>query len=158
MRYLIILLALCSVASARLGETREELVARYGAVRQETNHATIIQGRTQIMGPSFQFSKDEWLVRCDMIDGRCVRISYARKGGWSQEQIEATLNENSQGIVWMEGVKLGKRSREWDRADGVKAHWESSGSRMDFTSPEYVKAQRKLEMELKQKAQEKPKP
>ncbi|PTY03122.1 hypothetical protein DB347_22630 [Opitutaceae bacterium EW11] len=156
MKYVVVFLSVWIVAYAHLGDTREELEARLGAVRRESNHATAAQGRVHILGPSFEFEKDGWRLRCDMIDGKCVRISYARRGGWTQEQMDTLLEENAQGAKWMLGIMPSKRSRFWDRSDGGRANWESSG-RMDFVSPEYTKAQRSLEDELKRKAQEKPK-
>ena len=73
------------------------------------------------MGPSLSFKQEDWTISSDLVDGRCVRIHYSKRGDWTEEQIRMVLAYNSQGGMWTENPKAGvaKLIRKWKRADGA---------------------------------------
>lgn len=161
MLYRLMLLALplavnVTPASARLGETEREMFARFGPPTSSSKHSMVSQGRVHEVGPSFSFQQDGWRIRADVVDGRCVRISYAKTGDWTEEQVQLVLNANSQGAAWTETGRPGARKvqRTWQRSDGAQAHW--SGVGMQLVTPAYDRAKQVIEAKAKAASGQKP--
>ena len=99
--FLLCALLVTSIGEARIGETYEECVARYG----EPN------GRS---GITHTFSKGAFTVHASFSeDGKCqmLRIIPHEAGGIPKATIEAMLAANSDGAAWVEltperGVRL----------------------------------------------------
>lgn len=145
-------------AQARLGETEPELIKRFGAPASVSKHSIIAQGKMISLGPVYNFRQGDWSISCDLIDGRCVRITYSKPGDWSEDQIKLVLNSNGQGAKWEETSKasIAVLQRTWKRLDGSTATW-SKGSGMSLTWDAYNKAKAKAEEKAKVAAKQKPK-
>lgn len=152
----IALLASANV-SARLGEIEAELVTRFGSPTGRSNHSIYAQGKSIQMGPVLVFRQDDWSISCDLIDGRCVRINYSKRGDWSEEQIQLVLTSNSQGAKWELTSKpsANRYHRTWRRTDGSYADWRPTG--MSLTWDAYEKAKAKAEEAARVAAMQKPK-
>lgn len=154
-----LLMAACAgiEASARLGESESEAVKRFGAPTGRTNHSIIAQGRIITLGPVLNFRQDDWSISCDFIDGRCVRISYDKRGDWTEDQIRLVLNSNTQGAQWTETTKPSMKTfqRKWRRIDGSTATWTQGG--MSLVWDAYNKAKAKAEETAAVAAKQKPK-
>jgi hypothetical protein len=151
--FLILLSLVSSPVFARLGEAENELLKRFGTPMLRQTHAVAFQGRTYILGPSFVFKSEDWRITCDLIDGRCARIHYAKTGDWSDEQFATVRNANGQGLKWRETSKpeTGKFFREWRREDGAVAVWRT-GTEMKITVPAYERAKDIAEAKAKAEA------
>ncbi len=156
MRELILFVFSASLLFGRLGENRTELVERLGAVRLESRHSVIAQGEISPLGPSLFFEKDGWRVQCDLIEGRCARITYAKKGEWTPAQITTLLENNAQGARWREDADSNKMIRKWTRPHQAAAKWEFTGN-LQLVAPAYLRAKEQREEELRRKATEQPK-
>ncbi len=79
-------------ARARLGETREECVARYGAPVAEV--PALLEGAT---GASFL--KGEIRIRMEFLEGRAAFVSFSRRG-LGQELRQELLELNAGPLTW----------------------------------------------------------
>jgi hypothetical protein len=149
---------LAVIASARLGDTEAELVERFGKPTMHSKHFIFAQGKQREMGPTLHFRLDEWSISCDLVDGRCMRIGYAKPGGWTEDQIRLVLSTNSQGAAWTETSKpmIAKLQRSWHRSDGSMANW-NLGQGMNLVWNAYNVAKVKLEEQAKVEGMKKPK-
>ena len=139
--FVLLILAGLPDAHARLGENEAELVKRFGAPRSRSQHFIAAQGKILPLGPALFFRQEDWLIQADLVDGRCVRIHYAKPGEWVEEQFKTLLDANAQGARWTDvSKKLSvKLARDWKRSDGGTAQWKAGvGARID--SPDYHRA------------------
>jgi hypothetical protein len=155
MRHVLLFFALLTAAYGRLGENRAELVTRLGQVKLESKHFIAAQGQISPLGPALFFEKDQWGIQCDMVDGRCAKITYQKKGDWTPDQIATLLQNNAQAKNWTEGYDSNKMIRKWTRQDGATARWQFTGT-MEFVSPAYMAAKARREAELKAAAEKRP--
>jgi hypothetical protein len=157
---LIVLMILSAgvMAEARLGETETELIERFGEPDGRSKHIVMAQGKILELGPSLHFRQDDWSISCDMVDGRCMRISYHKPGDWTEDQVQLVLNSNSQGAKWTETTKpmIAKLQRDWKRADASKAVW-LLGQGMTLTWDAYNKSKATLEERARVESAKKPK-
>lgn len=144
------------LAVARLGETEAELVNRFGEPKLRSKHHVTAQGKSWVLGPVLFFKQDDWSIHCYMVEGRCMRISYAKPGDWTETQIQQVLNSNSQGVRWGEGSKPStvQFKRSWKRNDGSTAEWTRSG--MSLTWIAYDRAKAAVEERAKAEAKKMP--
>ena len=97
------------------------------------------------MGDRFQTNvpvRKDWSIGCDLIDGRCARIGYSKRGEWTEAHILTVLNANAQGAKWTENSgnpSVGKMVRNWKRDDSAEAEW-SFVNGMSVTTPAYNRA------------------
>lgn len=155
MRTVLLLFFLITPLYARLGENRAELTTRLGKVSSEAKHVVVTQGQIVPLGPTLFFNKDQWHIQCDLVKERCAKITYAKKGEWTAEQISTLMQNNAQKHQWIEDKDSNKMIRQWTRSDGGRAKWLFTGS-LEILSPEYIRAKEEVELALKTKAQEKP--
>ncbi len=151
-------LGLLGSAFARLGETEQQLVKRFGEPKSRNQHKIIAQGKFIELGPQLRFVEGDWNIACEMIDGRCMRITYSKRGDWTEEQVQLVLNGNAQGARWEETTKRGlaKLMREWKRSDGSIAKW-GKGTDFKLTWDAYEKAKARAEERARVEASRKPK-
>jgi len=144
-------------AQARLGDTESELVARFGQPVARSKALITTQGRTIELGPELSFRQDDWFIISDLIDGRCARISYSKRGEWTDEQILTVLTVNAQGAKWADvsNPHLRNLSRDWKRDDGATAHWQQNMS-LSITTPAYERAKQTAEAKAKAEASKMP--
>ncbi len=106
-------------ARARLGDTQEELTARYG---QRTNG-----GKDVLI-----FHKENWSITVWMMNGVSSAERYQKSGGPTDDDIATLLSVNSQGHTWtvkpvehsMIGTfipTLDAIGKSWKRDDGALA-------------------------------------
>ncbi|MFA6286049.1 MAG: hypothetical protein WC661_01595 [Opitutaceae bacterium] len=149
MKIAVVFLLLSTCVFARLGETKDQLVARFdNPVNQGISQITS-QSRTMVVGPELVFVQKDWSITCDLVDGRCARISYRKQGDWTEEQIQVVLAVNKQGGKWTE--QSGKTVRTWKRDDGALAGW-SEADGISITTPAYLHAKAILEAKAKAEA------
>ena len=146
---------LLSAAHARLGDTETELINRFGRPLSRSKHAVSAQGRTFTLGPTLAFAQNDWNITCDLIDDRCVRILYTKRGDWSEDQVRLVLNANAQGAQWKEKSPNPSFLRDWSRSDGSTAQW--SINRMTLVWDAYNKAKAQVEERAKVETKKKPK-
>lgn len=154
----IALFFMTATAQARLGETEQEMVDRFGKPMQRGEHTVIAQGKSWVLGPTVHFRQEDWQISADLVDGRCVRIAYSKRGDWTEEQVQLVLGSNSQGIKWTETSKPNtkKIERSWRRNDGALAGWSTLGS-IRMVVPAYDRAKQVVEAKAKAEVSRKPK-
>ena len=144
-------------AWARLGETEAQLVARFGAPTNRTDEITPAQGKWLVFGRRLYFRQGDWSIQCVVVDERCAKEVYQKPGDWTEDQFKAILSSEAQGARWtdrsQEGVK--KLRREWRRADGATALWDTL-SGMAVTHPAYLRAKQRVEEKAKAEASKVP--
>lgn len=93
------LLLLPTLAPARLGETYEQCVARYGKPTEEVPALTV--GSLKAQGAIFH-TKDNLEVFAIFHDGQAIQIAYSRQpaADLPAEQIQTLLADNSVGEKW----------------------------------------------------------
>lgn len=147
-----------SSSFARLGETERQLIERFGNVTARQQHKIFAQGKFIDLGPRLSFREGDWRIACDLIDGKCVRITYSKPGDWTEDQVQLVLNNNAQGEKWNEITKPGaaKMLRDWKRSDGSHAKW-SRPQGFTLTWDAYEKAKARAEERARAEASRKPK-
>lgn len=124
-RWLFALLALAvtSAASARLGETLPELVARFGETVGRQQITMYVDGRQREVGHLFRFRVDDWAIDAIMVDGICAQIRYGKSDAWTDEQVGAVLEANAHERAWTEQPPR-EDGRAWRRDDDATAVWQ----------------------------------
>lgn len=137
---IIALIGLVTPVFARIGETEDQLLKRFGEPTSRSRQIHRAQGRSYDLGPTLDFKQEDWRISCDLIDGRCARIVYVKTNQWTEAHFQTVLNANTQGGTWTEMSKPGITAmlRQWKRSDGGVARW-SIGS-MTITVPAYERA------------------
>src|ERR1017187_6230486 len=130
----------------RLGETEQELVARFGPPVSRVREITLTQNKVIEFGSKLIFRQGDWTIESVMIEGRCGREEYWKAGEWTEDQFVTVLTSNAQGEKWTDLSKAmsKKLAREWHRGDGATAVW-NMGSHMTVTHPAYVRAKKRAE-------------
>ena len=117
---LIVLFLSANNVEARLGETVDQLTARYG----QGSGA----GKSVLM-----FHKQNWTITVWLIDGVSAAEQYQKGGGPSDDDIQTLLSINAQGQMWkVKTVQhtlgeilvptLATVARCWERDDGALAY------------------------------------
>lgn len=150
-------LLLTALATARVGENEQELVHRYGGVisRLKAEHST--QGRRYSYGEYLDFRADDWSIQALLINGRCERISYAKRGEWTEEQFKHLLEINGGRSQWEEQKNPNpKFQRKWKRRDKTTADWLSARG-ITIETPVVEKTKQAIEKAAKEEASKLPK-
>ena len=111
---------------ARLGETQDGLIARYGAGSKA--RAATADNPASVM----IFHKQNWAITVQLIDGISVGESFQTAGGPKEDDVAALLADNSQGHTWTLSAPnrtllqsliptLAPTTKEWRRDDGAFA-------------------------------------
>ncbi len=155
---LMFVITCASGAYGRLGETEAELVRRFGQPLTNGQETLVSEGRITKLWPQKTYRQDDWEIRCDMVDERCARIRYTKRGEWTEEQLQTVLNSNAQGATWSDVSRpsVRKLAREWKRADSATAVWKA-GVGMTLTSPAYARAKEIAEAKVKAQSRQVPK-
>lgn len=121
---LLVFIATVTLARSHLGETERELFDHFGAPHAHSEDSVLEEGKRKTVGQTYIFDRDEWRIKCEMVDGRCMRISYSKPGDWTPDNIKQVLDSNSQGAKWKETTKPADHPhRLWRRRDGSTAVW-----------------------------------
>ncbi len=117
-----------STVSARVGETGQELTARYGAVASRQPARKSTQGRMHIYGERLGFRTDDWTISAVVINGRCEEINYRKEGAWTEVQFRYLLELNGGRAQWTEQpTRNPEIRRDWQRRDKTMAWWGFTG-------------------------------
>lgn len=154
----IVILVLPAVCFGRLGDSESELVSRFGAPDSKGNEITLTQGKIVVFGSKLSFRQEDWTIECAVIEDRCAREIYSKKGDWTEDQFATVLSSNAQGESWTEVSKEMTKYliREWRRGDGGTAVWHLGGG-MVVANPAYDRAKSKAEGKAKAEASQIPK-
>ncbi|GEM_PF-6172139 len=132
---LLLLIACCfciiNTASARIGETFDELVSRFGKPTWETK---------DYEQPAYDFRKGDYSVHVNLLDGRSANEEYWVSPGlnrsMSQADVDLILSANSQNSQWktvdsldLFDRTLRKRQAAWEEGD-----YDPMGSPKSFTN------------------------
>ena len=120
---------LAPAASARVGETEQELIARHGPVTSRQPARKSSQGKMYIIGERLTFRSEDWGVSTLIIRGRCEEINYTKQGEWTEVQFSYLLEVNGGRAQWTEEkTRNPKVRRDWiRRRDQTTAGWGLSG-------------------------------
>ena len=126
-----------SSATGRVGETEQELVARYGAVTNRQPARKAVQGRMNIYGERLGFKFEFWTVSAVIIAGRCEEITYTLSGKWTDPHFRRLLEINGGWTEWTEQkTRNPDNHRQWLRRDQTAASWGLSGFMIRTTAAE----------------------
>ena len=139
---LFLLLLAAPLASARLGETPEQCIARYG------EPSIVVDD-----GNTAYHKKNGLAITVDFRDGKAVEIDYSVDGilgKLTQEQINALLDLIGEGQKWEE-LKYGFNDRNAPtngkhlmRSDkAIRAHWDYTHSSISFSTPAEIELRKK---------------
>lgn len=70
---------------ARLGETEEQILKRYGKPSLRAPEFKIFDGRIVSIGERLSYFQENWNVCCVMMDRGCVQIIYSKTGELTTE-------------------------------------------------------------------------
>ncbi len=117
-----------ATAVGRVGETEQELVARYGAVTNRQPARKSVQGRMNIYGERLGFKFEFWTVSAVIVAGRCEEITYTLAGKWTEPHFRRLLEINGGWTEWTEQkTRNPDNHRQWLRRDQTTASWGLSG-------------------------------
>jgi hypothetical protein len=116
---LLFVVAVTTTAQARLGETADQLVARYGQPLKETDQKG--EG-DKIASADVVFQKGGFQIEVTLVDGISVAETFNKINGdgLSLGEIRILLNDNSQGSGW-EAPQTIADQKKWMRDDGAVA-------------------------------------
>lgn len=125
------LLATCIPSQARIGETMEQCIARYGPVVEH-------------MGKDASFKPDPFTIIAEFENGKCVTLYISSKEEITETQINVFLKANGGENTWIKDEAIG--SLQWhtkyekDRLRAIYKH-----NRLSITNWEYFKKQREID-------------
>jgi hypothetical protein len=122
----LVILASGTHASARLGETLDQLTARYGPGANAGAPTADFPVAVKM------FHKQNWTVTVSLIDGISVGEKFQKSGGVDDVSVQTLLDLNSEGQTWkltqsgpslMASLLPGPNAigKRWDREDGAVA-------------------------------------
>jgi hypothetical protein len=126
-----ILLLFGFLSYARIGESEEQAMQRYGKIISQFPP----EGGTMVAGVKLlpvsgerilRFQKEDFLIELEFYQNKCLEISYQikyAKRDFTKQEIDGLLNANGNGLKWKEVADPDKsRSalgfKSWTRSDG----------------------------------------
>lgn len=88
---IIVALLVAQVAQARLGETYQECVNRYGPLREKKGDPK---------NPQFMFQKDGITVGINFLNGKAAQLSFSKRDFFLDSDVQKLLDVNSGGSKW----------------------------------------------------------
>jgi len=106
----------CSTASARIGETLEQCVARYGAPDSGPKPA-----EGGLSASTYYFVKSGRDIQITFYDGKAVELLVHRRDGkvFSDSEVETMLSENKS-LGWVENSSPSPHHRIWTTSDAKR--------------------------------------
>jgi ABC-type phosphate transport system substrate-binding protein len=158
-RYFILLLifVMANNAFARLGETKAQLIERFGKPYVEFEQRHSKHGFTYAVGNIVAFQKDDWKIECLLISNQCAQVIYRKPGSWTDEQFKQLLFGNSGTNNWQEVVPKSpnKLFHTWKRSDGAMAQYDFVNG-VKFSSPAYFAEIKRIEETALQRSKKVP--
>jgi hypothetical protein len=116
---LVFIVSVTATARARLGETADQLVARYGPPLKETDQKS--EG-DKIASANVVFQKGGFQIEVTLVDGisEAETFNKINGDGLSLGEVRTLLSDNSQGYGW-EAPRMVGNQKKWMRDDGAVA-------------------------------------
>jgi len=152
MKLLALFLLTIYTCYARLGDTPERMIERWGYPKSVSDAVIYAENHSYKIGDTFTFRDGEWTFSAIVIEGRCAKITYSKPTSWTDEQKLMVLNANSQGAGWRM-VRSGPFP-QWKRDDGGQALFVAA---FELEHPAYNRAVEKAKIDAKAQASRKPK-
>jgi hypothetical protein len=122
-------LAFALPVHARLGETEAQCTVRYG------QGSVIEDGTKSGQLRTIMFRKSGIHIDIEFLNGIAAEISFEKDtGDFSNDQIQALLDDNSQGLKWKSSNFHVEGDAAWDRSDGAWAQHSPDGRVLTITS------------------------
>jgi hypothetical protein len=138
------LFGFAELSRAGIGETEDQLVRRFGDVRERKPERALEAGRVYVVGERIVLKRESWRVTAVMLDEKCAKITYTRSGPWSEPQYAELLATNAGGGTWREIIGgAPKWQRAWQRSDGIIARWKYAGGFVVEAQP-FVEARERV--------------
>ncbi len=130
---LLLILLLPALAQARLGETHEQCVARYGSPTEEIPDFAI--GSMKVLGSIFQ--KDGLEIFAIFVDGRAIQVAYSRRpaADLPAAQIQTLLTDNAAGETWRV-LSTDATPNYWETSRSYAVH-DANLRQLIFTNRDY---------------------
>ena len=125
-----------ATAWARIGETADGLVARYGTPLSQSDQKG--EG-DKIPLTGLVFQKGGFEINVTLSDGLCVLESYKKLNGdvLTIGEVRTLLSDNSQGQGW-EAPQMVEGEKSWTRDDGATAKLAQDGTALTIRSRELI--------------------
>jgi hypothetical protein len=122
---------------ARLGESEQETIARYGPLVAAYN-----PGQQNASYRTLAFNKNGYLILAIFIDSRCELVIFRKddQGEFSRDDLDLILEANSNGQKWTP-TPLASTDVFWDRPDGAMARYDTAGHALAICSDTYMRAE-----------------
>lgn len=146
---ILITLLMCGVAHARLGETVDECLKRYGMPYGMDEKQT-----------TFYFVKDGITIHVTFDGGKCVQITYTSETDWTPKDEDLLRAANGGSDTWRKGS--GWLDSEWTSSSGLRFYRKALSRTIAIASKkwherEMLEARKKAEAEASAKARDKTK-
>lgn len=143
---------------ARLGETEDQILKKFGAPTMRVAENRIFDGKMIRIGERLHFKQEPWFVDCVMMDKVCVEIIYSKTGEVTQEQLQYVLRVNSNdGQYWVDGKEANSNVTVWLRTDGARAERAAySNSTISLFTADYDKRVKVIEDGIKKQSDKLP--
>jgi hypothetical protein len=140
-----------AISFARLGETEDELIERFGQPVSEITD----KDELGIADKELVFKKDDTIIHATIYKGRCASEGYRfmdRNGkdvslrGLAVEKANAALGANAAGFRWVKAPDPTAINPDmlhaWNRSDGKVAAvvWENNPAMLEIQDMNYVRA------------------
>ena len=122
-------------AFARLGETEDQCVARYGPVVLRDTDSSPLKL------PLLAFAKNGFTFGALMLNAKVglLTIQKTDKSSFSDNELDLFLAANSAGQKWIRSDDISV-NQDWVRDDGAKAEYNPFAHTFGFASKEYLAA------------------
>jgi hypothetical protein len=133
---LFFIVSVTATARARLGETADQLVLRYGQPLVEKDQKA---GGDKIPLAEVTFQKGGFEINVTITDGVSVAEIFKKLNGepLTVEEVRTLLSANSQGHEW-EAPRMVQGQKWWTRDDTATAQLDQDGSWLTIRSKELV--------------------
>lgn len=117
---LLFIIAVTATAQARLGESPDQLVARYGQPLSEADQKA--EG-IKVALAAVAFQKGGFTIEVTVVDGVSVQEIFKKLNGdaLTLAEVRYLLNANSQGLAWEAPQKAQDGTKLWTRDDSATA-------------------------------------
>lgn len=133
---LVLIVSLTATAQARLGETPDQLVARYGQPLSETDQKA---DGDKVATSEAIFQKGGYQIDVTLVNGVSVAESYKKLNGdvMSVGEVRTLLTANAQEHGW-EAPRLVQGEKRWSRDDSATAKLAQDGSLLTIKSRDLI--------------------
>jgi hypothetical protein len=130
-------------AQARLGETEDQCITRYGTPIHVLNPGEILNpGDKGALYRTLIFIKGDYVVVIYLLNGKCSFLSVQRtdKVALGDGEIELLLSANIGGLTWQK-TSANNANQYWVRTDGAEAKCSLDNLSLTFYSKDILAAE-----------------